>query len=256
MDMTARRAYHDTSINELAASVRQEGLLQPLCIRPNGSRYELVFGVRRLRAARQAGLREVPCTIRVADDDGAFLLNVVENLHREHLSVTERVAAIERLAATGLGVREISRRTGFHPSTISRWLRINGRPELKQALEDGRIDIARAVILVEAPRSALGTLIEQATRLSTAELRHHVASLKRGVHGTRLDADDRHYLQRALRCLRAVGSTDERELIECIRQELVRLARSVRLATGQRLADGGGVQSGAGRARGAGRTLL
>ena len=137
-----------------------------------------------LRAAIRAGLHEVPCTVRVADDDRAFLLNALENLHRQQLSGTERVRAIERLAATGLGVREISRRTGFNPSTISRWLRIDDCAELKAALEAGTLDLSRAKILVEAPRAALRELIEQAPGLSVAELRARVASLKL-AHGRR-----------------------------------------------------------------------
>jgi ParB family chromosome partitioning protein len=223
----SRRSYHEDSIRELAASLREEGFLQPLCVRPNGSRYELVFGVRRLRAARHAGLAEVPCTIRVADDDRAFLLNAVENLHRRQLSNAERVATIERLAATGLGVREISRRTGFNPSTISRWLRINKRAELKQALEDDRIDIARAVILVEAPPEALPELIERATQLSPGELRAQVALRKREGRGspTASPPEDRRHLMEALRSLRAVATTNEDRLLQSIRAELQRLSQ-------------------------------
>jgi hypothetical protein len=78
------------------------------------------------------------------------------------------------MAASGLGVREIGRRTGFNPSTISRWLRIQRQPELKRALETGVIDVGRAVILVDAPEWLLPDLIEQARTTSTAELRARV----------------------------------------------------------------------------------
>ena len=202
-EQNSRRSYPEESLAQLAASIREHGLLQPLCVRPNGSRYQLVFGVRRLRAAIRAGMQEVPCTVRVADDDRAFLLNALENLHRQQLSGTERVRAIERLVATGLGVREISRRTGFNPSTISRWLRIDDCTELKSALEAGTLDISRAKILVEAPRAALPELIGQAPSLSVADLRARVASLKSAPGPSRAHLNNTHWLREALRCLRA-----------------------------------------------------
>ncbi|MBV9579929.1 MAG: ParB/RepB/Spo0J family partition protein [Chloroflexi bacterium] len=225
----SRRTYPEGSIAELAGSLRQHGFLQPLCVRPKGERYELVFGVRRLRAAVQAGLQEVPCTIRVADDDRAFLLNAIENLHREQLSNAERVATIERLAATGLGVRELSRRTGFNASTISRWLRINARPELKQALEDGRLDVARAVIIGEAPTASVAGLIEQAPSLSTAELRRRVSSMKRGGCETVAPEEHEDYLLQALRCLRASRGTPDAAILQDIQHEIDRLTARVHI---------------------------
>jgi ParB-like chromosome segregation protein Spo0J len=73
-------------------------------------------------AAPQAGLQQVRKVVMSADDR-AFLRKAVENLHRGQLSSSERLETIQRMAASGLGVREIGRRTGFNPSTISRWLR-------------------------------------------------------------------------------------------------------------------------------------
>jgi ParB/RepB/Spo0J family partition protein len=148
--------------------------LQPLCVRPSGERYMLVFGLRRLKAASRAGLREVPCTIQIADDDRAFLLNTIENLHRHQLSGAERLRAIERLAATNLTGREISRRTGFSQATISRWLRLDRLPILKQAVEAGLLDIGRAMVLTHAPQNELSRLIEQAQNMPQQDLWRHV----------------------------------------------------------------------------------
>jgi DNA-binding transcriptional ArsR family regulator len=118
--------------------------------------------------------------LRIAGDSQRSVpIKAFDTLEREQLSNAERVKTTERLAASGLGVREISRRTGLNPSTISRWLRVSGRAELKQALESGRIDLARAVILVEAPAPALGTLLERAPYVSAAELRREVALVRR-----------------------------------------------------------------------------
>ena len=98
--LNTRSSYDETALNELAQSLKELGVLQPICVRPNGDRYTVVFGNRRLKAATRAFLIEMPCTIQVADDDRAFLLNTVENLHRQQLTGGERVRAIERLAAT------------------------------------------------------------------------------------------------------------------------------------------------------------
>ncbi|MDQ6673991.1 MAG: ParB/RepB/Spo0J family partition protein [Chloroflexota bacterium] len=222
----SRRAYDLVSLAELAASVREHGILQPLCVRPTGARYVVVFGLRRLRAAIQAELAEVPCTIQVLDDAQAFLLNLVENLHRQHLSGAERVRAIERLAATGLGVREISRRTGFNASTISRWLRIDARPTVKNALEDGALDIGRAKILVEAPDLALPELVAEAPRLSPVELRARVAALKIDAPDTHPDTEDERRVQEALRLLRAVERVRRGDVLDALRLEVARLAGS------------------------------
>lgn len=220
---SSRGTTRGSSIQELAASLRQDGCPQPLSVRRNGERFELVFGVRRFRAAMQAGLPAVPCIVRDVEDHHAPLLNALESFQREHVPNTERVKTIERLATSGLGIREISRRTGFNPSTISRWRRIDGRPELKQALEDERIDMARAVILVDAPGPALSSLLAQAPTLSAAALRRQVAALKAATNQTSLSG--RSFVEEALRCLRAVQVTvDEPRLIESIRVELERIS--------------------------------
>jgi ParB/RepB/Spo0J family partition protein len=232
----SRSVYQESLIAQLADSIREYGLLQPVCVRPNASRYQLVFGARRLRAAARAGLKEVPCTVQVADDDHAFLLNTLENLHRRQLTGAERVKAIERLAATGLGVREISRRTGFNPSTISRWLRIDGRPELKAALMAGALDICRAKILVEAPRPMLTHLIEDAPSLSPDDLRTRIASLKLGRGTPAADTEEIRLLRQALRCLRAVRSGSRHDLVEHIRREVLRLVGTSVVCSDQRSA--------------------
>lgn len=229
----SRHKYTDRSIQELAISLQQEGFLQPICVRRSGTRFELVFGVRRFRAAMRAGLSEVPCTVRDADDGRAFVLNALENRHREHLSNLERVHTIERLGNSGLGVREISRRTGFNASTISRWLRINRRPELKRALEDNRLDVARAVILVDAPEPVVSSLIDSAMTVSTAELRRQISAIKAGAR--QAAQNDRRLLTEALRYLRSVRSDlDEPLLIETLQMEIDRIAgRATIAAPGQ-----------------------
>src|SRR5438270_1053758 len=104
---------------------------------------------------------------------------VVVRLPRgQAVSGAERVRAIESLAASRLGVRELSRRTGFAPSTISRWLKIDRMPVLKGALAADALDIGRAKLLADAPETALAELIQVALRLSRADLASRVAALR------------------------------------------------------------------------------
>lgn len=225
-ELNSRQVYDEVSINELAASVREHGILQPVCVRPIGERYLLVYGMRRLKAAIRAGLQEVPCTIQVADDDRAFLLNTIENLHRHQLSGVERVRAIERLAATNLGVRDISRRTGFNPATISRWMKIDRHPALKDALEREAVELGQAMELTRAPAEALADLLEQAPSLGRAALRERVEELRvlccTTPPASRPDRD-RELIQhaRAVRTLLAQGAADE--ISSAARRELDRL---------------------------------
>ncbi len=179
--LNSRQAYDEASINELAASVAEHGILQPLCVRPISERYLLVYGMRRLKAAIRAGLQEVPCTIQVADDDRAFLLNTVENLHRRQLSGAERIAAIERIAATDIGVRELGRRTGFAHTTIARWLKIDRRPALKEAVEQGQLDIGRAMVLASAPAQVADRLLPRAASIPQSDLWKAVAEAREEV---------------------------------------------------------------------------
>jgi transposase-like protein len=95
------------------------------------------------------------------------------------LSGAERVRAIEDLAASRLGVRELSRRTGFAASTISRWLKIDRCSILKHALETGAIDIGRAKLLADAPETSHADLVQVARRMPRSELARHVAALRR-----------------------------------------------------------------------------
>jgi ParB family chromosome partitioning protein len=229
-ELNSRRGYEvDASLDELAASIHEQGILQPLCVRPTGDRYGLIFGMRRLKAAIRVGLQEVPCTIQLADDERAFLLNTIENLHRRQLSGVERVRAIEKLAATDLGIREISRRTGFNPTTISRWLKIDRHPVLKEALEADGVDLGQAMELTRAPDDAMAKLLGEAATLGRAALRDRVESLQVLCCTTPAASPRTRHLSRAVRELtlaeRVEGEleTADLELIAQIESSLERL---------------------------------
>jgi ParB family chromosome partitioning protein len=175
----SRRGYDEEKLNELAASIREHGILQPILVTPDGDGYRVIAGNRRLKASIRAGLQTIPALIKTqVDEHRQFFLNLVENVQRIDLTGKERVEAIRLLAASGLGVREISRGTGISPGTISRWLHIADRPLLASALEEERLDIARAMTLAPVRDDAeLARLIEWAPRTPRAELNEAVQAV-------------------------------------------------------------------------------
>jgi ParB/RepB/Spo0J family partition protein len=168
----SRRGYDEGKLNELAASIREHGVLQPILVTPDADGYRVIAGNRRLKATIRAGLDTIPALIKTqVDEHRQFFLNLVENVQRVDLSGKERVEAIRLLAASGLGVREISRGTGISPGTISRWLHIADRPLLAQALEEERLDIARAMTLAPVrDEEALARLLTDASTTPRADL--------------------------------------------------------------------------------------
>ena len=120
-----RRSFDETALRELADSIRAYGILQPLTVRDKGGYYELVAGERRLRAARMAGLREVPCLIAAVGEEDAALLALIENLQRRDLDYLEEAAAISRLIGRyGLSQQQAAEKLGKSQPAIANKLRL------------------------------------------------------------------------------------------------------------------------------------
>lgn len=120
-----RRSFDETALQELADSINAYGILQPLTVRDRGGVYELVAGERRLRAARIAGLREVPCLIAEVGEEDAALLALIENLQRRDLDYMEEAAAIARLIRRyGLSQQQAAEKLGKSQPTIANKLRL------------------------------------------------------------------------------------------------------------------------------------
>jgi ParB family chromosome partitioning protein len=148
-----RRVFDGESLAALADSVRRHGLLQPLVVRREGAKYELIAGERRLRAAIAAGLEEVPVVVREADPGERLELALIENIQREDLSPLEEAEAYRHLIDTyGLTQDDIAQRVGKSRPAIANALRLLGLPEaVKVQLEGGELTAghARAVLAVE-----------------------------------------------------------------------------------------------------------
>jgi ParB family chromosome partitioning protein len=145
-----RKGFPEAGIKELAASIREVGILQPLVVRSTPAGFELIAGERRLRAAREAGLDRVPVLIRQAGENESMELALVENLQRENLSPLETAAAYQALMdGFGLSKDQLARRLGKSRAAVTNTLRLVHLPESIQALlGEGRISEGHARALL------------------------------------------------------------------------------------------------------------
>ena len=117
-----------SGLKELATSIRQKGLLEPITVRSRGERYEIICGERRWRAAKRAGLKEIECVVREASDDEAFELALVENLQRENLTPMEEAQAFATLASRGMKQKDIGKLIGKGQSYVAHKVRLAKLP--------------------------------------------------------------------------------------------------------------------------------
>ncbi len=151
-----RRRFGADELAEMAASIREHGILQPLLVRRAGKGYEVVAGERRLLAARKAGLKAVPCVIRAVPDEMMLPLTLVENLQREDLNAVEEAAAFRVLVdAHGLSHEAVARGVGKSRAAVTNALRLLelAAPVLAM-LEEGKLTAGQARPLVSVePKS-------------------------------------------------------------------------------------------------------
>jgi len=171
-----RKEFDDNSLEELAQSIREQGIITPITVRrmPDG-KYQLIAGERRFRASQLAGLTELPAYIRVATDGQMMEMALVENIQRENLN-----ALIEECQLTH---EQLSQRVGKDRSTITNYLRLLNLPaETQLALSSGQISMAhaRALINVDDPETHLAILHDIVNRhLSVHQTEQLVKASKR-----------------------------------------------------------------------------
>jgi ParB family chromosome partitioning protein len=148
-----REHFDEETLDSLTSSVRQLGILQPLLVRKDGERYQLIAGERRWRAAKRAGLQDVPVIVREADDEASLEQALVENLHRQDLNALEEAAAYQQLAEDfNLTQAKIAKRVGKSRSAVANTLRLLTLPTAVQRyVSDGRLSAghARAILGLE-----------------------------------------------------------------------------------------------------------
>lgn len=154
-----RRRFDETELEELAASIRAQGMLQPLVVRRGPAGFELVAGERRLRAARRAGLSRVPVVLREVSDERLLEASLVENIQRADLNPLEEAEAYHQLITRlHLTQEEVAARVGKSRSTVANVLRLRQLPPpIRQSIEAGELSMghARALLSSENPAHQL-----------------------------------------------------------------------------------------------------
>lgn len=171
-----RKYFSREQLEELADSIAEHGVIQPLTVRMKGERFELIAGERRLRAAKMAGLWEVPCIVMDVDLERSGLIALIENIQRRDLDFVEEAEGISQLIRLfGLSQEECARRLGKSQSAIANKLRILRLPSdvLERLREEGLSERhARALLRLEGAeeqRMALDFIIDQRMSVASAE---------------------------------------------------------------------------------------
>src|SRR5437764_1651742 len=176
-----RTRMDQASLAELADSIREQGVMQPILVRPiDGARFEIIAGERRWRAAEQAGLNEIPALVRAVPDNAALALALIENIQREDLNPLEEAQGLSRLIDEfGLTHDAAAKAVGRSRSAVSNLLRLMALPQsVQQYLLSGQLEMghARALLALPAAQQA-----GAATRVADQQL--SVRETERFVHG-------------------------------------------------------------------------
>ncbi|MFI5401531.1 MAG: ParB/RepB/Spo0J family partition protein [Planctomycetota bacterium] len=145
-----RHEFDEAALAELAASIRANGVLQPIIVRPGAVGYEIVAGERRARAARLAGLAAVPAIVRRYSDEDTLVLSLVENIQRADLNAIDRALAYRRLVShLKITQDEVARRIGLDPSSVSNLIRLlELPPEVQDLVRGGALTMGHARALL------------------------------------------------------------------------------------------------------------
>jgi ParB family chromosome partitioning protein len=149
-----RGVFKEDKLEELALSIRHNGIIQPIVVRRSGDRFQLIAGERRWRAAQRAGLHRVPCIIKEVPDDNVLELSLIENIQREELNPIEEANAFKNLLETRkLTQEELAQRVGKDRSSITNALRLlKLPPEIQKLVEEEKLSMghARALLSLES----------------------------------------------------------------------------------------------------------
>lgn len=157
-----RKRFDEAKLQELADSIRSKGVLQPVLVRPapkvtlTGIKFELVAGERRLRAAKLAGLTEIPATVRDLSDLDVLDVQLIENEQREDVSALEKADGYQRLIDAGRTVEDVAAKVGKSVSTIRGLLKLRQLPEkARKAIEDDRLPATTAQLIAGVPSAKM-----------------------------------------------------------------------------------------------------
>ncbi len=172
-----RRSFDEEGLSDLAASLGEKGVIEPLIVRrdPSTNKFELIAGERRWRAARMAGLKTVPVVTVEATDEESLELAIIENIQREDLNAMEEAEAYRHLMGFGLSQEAVALRVGKGRATIANYLRLLGLPdEAKEALRKGAVTMGHARAILSLPNASarmrlLGEIISKGLSVRETE---------------------------------------------------------------------------------------
>jgi ParB family chromosome partitioning protein len=152
-----RTRFREEALDELARSIQASGIIQPLVVRPIGSRFQLIAGERRWRAAQRAGLTKVSVIVRQASDELALEMTLVENIQREDLNAIEAARAFELLMAEAQLTQEaVAARTGKDRATVANAIRLlKLEPKIQDWIEEGKLTAGHGRALLAVPDGQL-----------------------------------------------------------------------------------------------------
>ena len=201
-----RRVFREEALEELAASIRRHGILQPLSVRRVGTFYELIAGERRLRAGQMAGLSEIPCIVMQMDEEESGAAALVENLQRQDLDFVEEARGISNLMSRfSLSQEQVARLLGKSQSAVANKLRLLRHSEpVLQALREADLTERHARALLKLSdetqkRKALGVICRQ--QMSVARTEQYIESLLQEPEDTPPKADVGAFLKRVCHTL-------------------------------------------------------
>lgn len=195
-----RSKFDEEGLKELASSIRELGIIQPISLRETGKgTYQLITGERRLRAATMAGLNTIPAYVRSADDQAMLELALVENIQREDLDAIEIAISYHRLIEEcQLTQESLSERVGKKRSTVANYLRLLRLPaEIQLGIREGKISMghARTLITIEDPKKQIDTYYKIVREeLSVRQVEEEVRRIQKQILKTNPDTNKKHQL--------------------------------------------------------------
>ena len=152
-----RTRFHEQALDELARSIKASGIIQPLVVRPIGSRFQLIAGERRWRAAQRAGLNKVSAIVKQVPDELALEMTLVENIQREDLNAMEAARAFERLMDEfHLTQEAVAERTGKDRATVANAIRLlKLEKQIQEWIEEGKLTAGHGRALLAVPEQQL-----------------------------------------------------------------------------------------------------
>ena len=183
-----RSVFSEEALSELTDSIREHGIVQPILVRRQGEKYELIAGERRWRAAMQAGFPMIPAIVKNFSDEQALEIALIENIQREDLNAMEEADAYARLANEfGLTQEEIAQKVGKNRSTVANAIRLVDLPgEVKQGIREGKVTAGhvRPLLSLSSADEQLRVYEELLQeRLNVRDVEYRVAERRATHHG-------------------------------------------------------------------------